>query len=208
MIVEDSAATTIIFDGNPATILRHTSSTVSDAFGSRSLTMVFSGDNRAFVTDAQGNEQVVPQITVRATEFTTPESMPAKLPPTSAFTYCAELSVDGAKNVRFEKPVVVWVDNFLGFDVGEVVPVGFYDRDRAVWVPSDNGVVVRLLDTNGDGIVDAYTDGPNQYPAEGLTDPVRYVPGSTFWRVELSHFTPWDCNWPAGPPPDAIAPNP
>ena len=208
MIVEDSAATTIIFDGNPATIRRHTSSTVSDAFGSRSLTMVFSGDNRAFIADAQGNEQAVPQITVRATEFTTPESMPAKLPPTSAFTYCAELSVDGAKNVRFEKPVVVWVDNFLGFDVGEVVPVGFYDRDRAVWVPSDNGVVVRLLDTNGDGIVDTYTDGPNQYPAEGLTDPVRYVPGSTFWRVELSHFTPWDCNWPAGPPPDATAPNP
>ena len=142
MIEEDTAATTITFDGQAATILTHTSSTVSDAFGRRSLTMVFSGDNQAWVTDAQGNEQVAPQITVRATEFTTPESMPAKLPPTSAFTYCAELSVDGAKNVRFEKPVVVWVDNFLGFNVGEVVPVGFYDRDRAVWVPSNNGKVV------------------------------------------------------------------
>ena len=168
MIAEDSAATAIAFDGNAATILKHTSSMVSDAFGSRSLTMVFSGDNRAWVTDAQGNEQVAPQVTVRATEFTTPESMPAKLPPTSAFTYCAELSVDGAKNARFEKPVVVWVDNFLGFNVGEVVPVGFYDRDRAVWVPSKNGLVVRLVDTNGDGIVDAYMDGQNQYPADRL----------------------------------------
>ena len=83
----------------------------------------------------RATSRLAPQITVRATEFTTPESMPAKLPPTSAFTYCAELSVDGAKNVRFEKPVVVWVDNFLGFQVGEVVPVGFYDRDRAVWAP-------------------------------------------------------------------------
>ena len=62
MIVEDNAATTIVFDGNPATIRRyHRSSTVSDAFGTRSLTMVFSGDNRAWVKDAQGNEQVVPQ---------------------------------------------------------------------------------------------------------------------------------------------------
>ncbi|HSO72841.1 MAG TPA: hypothetical protein VLR91_09390, partial [Thermodesulfobacteriota bacterium] len=208
MIVEDAAATAIAFDGNAATVFRHTSSTVSDAFGSRSLTMVFSGDNQAWVTDAQGNEQVAPQITVRATEFTTPESMPAKLPPTSAFTYCAELSADGAKNVRFEKPVVVWVDNFLGFNVGEVVPVGFYDRDRAVWVPSKNGLVVRLEDTNGDGIVDAYADGQNRYPAEGLNDRDRFVPGSTFWRVEVSHFTPWDCNWPYGPPAEAIGPNP
>ena len=134
--------------------------------------------------------------------------MPAKLPPTSAFTYCAELSVDGAKSVSFENPVVVWVDNFLGFNVGEVVPVGFYDRDRAVWAPSKNGVVVRLLDTNEDGIVDAYTDGQSQYPAKGLNDKVRYVPGNTFWRVEISHFTPWDFNWPYGPPADAIGPNP
>ncbi len=208
MLAEDSAATTVTFDGNAATIHRHTSSLISDAFGSRSLTMVFSGDNRAWVKDAQGNDQALTQITVRATEFTTPESMPAKLPPTSAFTYCAELTVDGAKNVRFEKPVVVWVDNFLGFNVGEVVPVGFYDRDRAVWAPSNNGVVVRLLDTNGDGIVDAYTDGQNQYPAEGLSDRDRFVPGSTFWRVEINHFTPWDCNWPYGPPAGAIGPNP
>ena len=134
--------------------------------------------------------------------------MPAKLPPTSAFTYCAELSVDGAKSVRFDKSVVVYVDNFLGFNVGEIVPVGYYDRDRAVWVPADNGVVVRLLDTNGDGEVDAYTDGQNQYATYGLTDSIVYIPGTTFWRVEISHFSPWDCNWPFDFPEDAIPPNP
>ncbi len=159
------------FDGNPQTILTHRSTPTTDSFGTRSLTMVFTGDNRAWVKDAQGIEQPLTNITVRATEYPTPESMPAKLPPTSAFTYCAELAVDGAKSVRFEKPVVVYVDNFLGFNVGEIVPVGYYDRDRAVWVPQNNGQVVRLLDTNGDGIVDAYTDGQNQYPAPGLTDP-------------------------------------
>ena len=117
--------------------------------------MVFSGDNKAYAKAADGTEVIFSSITTRATEFETPESMPAKLPPNSAFTYAAELSVDGVKNVRFEKPVIVYVDNFLGFRVGEKVPVGYYDRDRAVWVPSDNGVVVKLLDTNGDGIVDA-----------------------------------------------------
>jgi hypothetical protein len=33
-----------------------------------------------------------------------------------------------------------------------------------------------------------------------------YTPGETFWRVPIKHFTPWDFNWPYGPPPDAISP--
>ncbi|MHC4269644.1 MAG: NHL domain-containing protein [Planctomycetota bacterium] len=31
---------------------------------------------------------------------------------------------------------------------------------------------------------------------------------STYWRFETDHFTPWDCNWPFGPPDGAIKPNP
>ena len=155
LIPEDTASTTLTFDGNPATIITHNSSTITDAFGSRSLTMVFTGDNQAFSVDVNGVETPLTTITTRATEFETPESMPAKLPPNSAYTYCSELSVDGANKVRFDKPVVVYVDNFLGFGVGGAVPVGYYDRDRAVWIPSDNGVVVKLLDTDTDGIVDA-----------------------------------------------------
>ncbi|MBI5593096.1 MAG: hypothetical protein HY881_21730 [Deltaproteobacteria bacterium] len=42
----------------------------------------------------------------------------------------------------------------------------------------------------------------------GLDNPAVYVPGKTYWRVELDHFTPWDCNWPYGPPPGASGPNP
>ena len=126
--------------------------------------------------DENGNDiQQLTTITVRATEFTTPESMPAVLPPNSAYTYCVELAVDGVKRVRFEKPVITWVDNFLGFDVGEVVPVGYYDRDRGVWVPSDNGVVVKLLDTDADGIVDAMV---NYLQSESTCD---YVDNDTIW---------------------------
>ncbi|MFZ0448383.1 MAG: hypothetical protein WAL98_04010, partial [Desulfatiglandaceae bacterium] len=221
MITQDPAATTVIFDGNPGTVVTHQSTPVTDEFGSRSATTVFSGDNHAYLVDENGNDvQELTTITTRATEYTTPESMPAVLPPTSAYTYCAEFSVDGAQRVRFEKPVAIWVNNFLGFDVGTVVPVGYYDRDRGVWVPSDNGVVVKLLDTNSDGVVDALDANGDDQPDDlnsngsfsdevnGLDDSAKYPPDSTFWKVAVTHFTPWDCNWPIGPPADAIPPNP
>ncbi len=221
LIAQDTKSTEITFDGNPETILTHDSTIVTDEFGSRSAMLVFSGDNRAFITDAQGNDvNELSTMTVRATEFETPETMPAKLPPNSAYTYCTELQVDGADRIRFEKPVALWIDNFLGFEVGEIVPVGYYDRDRAVWVPSDNGVVVKLLDTDNDGIADALdatgddladdlnNNGLFVDEVAGLDDPTRYSPGNTFWRSEIQHFTPWDCNWPYGPPAGAIAPDP
>jgi len=171
--------------------------------------------------DEEGNDiHELTTVTIRATEFMTPDSMPAILPPNSAYTYCAELSVDGAQRVRFDKPVITWVDNFLGFDVGEAVPVGYYDRDRGFWVPSDNGLVVKLLDTDSDTIVDALdatgddqpddlnSDGSYSDEVTGLNDPLKYPPDATFWRVIVTHFSPWDCNWPYGPPQDAIPPNP
>jgi hypothetical protein len=165
MAAEDPVATTITFDGDPETVITHTSTEISDEFGSRSATMVFQGDNTAYLLDEQGNTtQELSNITTRATEFTTQESMPAALPPNSAYTYCSELSVDGAARVRFDKPVILWVDNFLGFEVGEAVPVGYYDRDRGVWVPSENGVVVRLLDTDSDGVVDALDSTGDDLP--------------------------------------------
>ena len=221
MIAEDPVATTITFDGSPDTVVTHQSTEVTDEFGSRSCSMVFTGDNQAYLVDEQGNDiHELTTITTRATEFKTPESMPAKLPPNSAYTYCAELSVDGAQRVRFEKPVITWVDNFLGFDVGEIVPVGYYDRDRSFWVPSDNGMVVKLLDMDGDCTVDALdangddqpddlnSDGTFSDEVKGLDDSEKYQPNSTFWRVAVTHFTPWDCNWPYGPPADARPPNP
>jgi RHS repeat-associated protein len=221
MLAEDPAATTFTFDGNPNTVIVHKSTEVSDASGSRSTTMVFSGDNRAFAVDDK--DQVIEElttVTTRATEFTTEKSMPAKLPPNSAYTYCVEQGIDGVQRVRFEKPVITYVDNFLGFDVGMAVPVGYYDRDRAVWAPSDNGVVVKLLDTDADGIVDALDadgddqpddlngDGSIHDEVTGLDDATKYIADSTYWRFAVIHFTPYDCNWPYGPPGDAIAPNP
>ncbi len=132
----DTAETDIVFDGNGNTIMTHTATEVSDEFGSRTATMVFTGDNQAYLQDEEGNDvQELAAITVRATEFATQKSMPSELPANSAFTYCTELQADGAKRVRFKNPVTVWVDNFLGFEVGSAVPVGYYDRDKAQWIP-------------------------------------------------------------------------
>src|SRR5436309_3335991 len=77
--------------------------------------------------------------------------MPAELPPASSYTYAVSLSVDqavasNAKTVQFNKPVFQYVENFLNFPVGGIVPVGYYDRDQALWIPSDNGRVVQIID--------------------------------------------------------------
>ncbi|NQT69847.1 MAG: tandem-95 repeat protein [Desulfobacteraceae bacterium] len=220
MISQDPVATAVTFDGDPETVITHQSTEFADEFGSRSATMVFAGDNHAYLVDEDGNDvHELTTITTRATEFTTPESMPAKLPPNSAYTYCVELGVDGAQRVRFAKPVITWVDNFLGFDVGEIVPVGYYDRDKGEWIPSDNGVVVKLLDTNTDGIVDALDadgddlpddlneDGSFSDEVTGLEDAFKYSPDSTFWRVAVTHFSFWDLNWGFGPDENAIYAN-
>ncbi len=220
LLSEDTKATEVALNGDAKNIVVHQSTPVSDVSGTRSANVVITGDNKAYAVDEHGKDMFeLSKLNVRATEFATPASMPAALPPTSAFTYCVELKADGVDRVRFKDPVVVYVDNFLGFNVGEIVPVGYYDRDRSVWVASENGRVVKLLDTNGDTKVDALDstgdgvaddlnkNGDYSDEVKGLNDAAKYTPGKTFWRVSLTHFTPWDCNWPFLPEKSAIGPN-
>lgn len=47
MIEEDTKSTTVTFDGSPDTIVVHQSTPVSDEYGTRSCTLVFTGDNTA-----------------------------------------------------------------------------------------------------------------------------------------------------------------
>ena len=101
-----------------------------------------------------GATQSLNTLHVRATEYTIgpngPSAMPATLPANSFYTYCVELSVDeaiaaNARAVRFSQPVVKYVDNFLSLAIGTTVPEGYYDRQQAQWVASDNGRVVQVL---------------------------------------------------------------
>ena len=139
--------------------------------------------------------------------------MPGALPGASAYTYAVELSADeavaaGASEVRFSKPVVTYVENFLNFPVGGAVPAGYLDRARGVWVSAPNGRVIKIVSETGgladlDGVTGLTIDAEERRRLAAL-----YEPGQSLWRVPLQHFTPWDFNWPEGPPPDAIVPDP
>ncbi|MEJ2497401.1 MAG: carboxypeptidase-like regulatory domain-containing protein, partial [Sulfurovaceae bacterium] len=209
MLQIDTKVTTI--DLNAPTSQIHISTPVTDDRGERSTTLVFDGVSKATVTYKDGTTKELESIDVRATEFKTPESMPSDLPQESAYTYCSDLKVDGVgddANVTFDAPVIMYVDNFLDFQVGEIVPVGYYDRNQGKWIGSENGVVVELLDTDGDGKIDALDstgdgeaddiDGDGLFEDEvaGIAEDTNYAAGKTYWRAAITHFTPWDHNWP------------
>ncbi len=127
---------------------------VTDSDGTRQATLLFRQGTTATMTLPNGSTQPLTTLNVRATEYTVgpngPKAMPAPLPPLSGYTYAVELSADeaiaaGAKEVRFSQPIINYVENFLNFPVGIVVPTGYYDRERGVWVASNNGRVIKIL---------------------------------------------------------------
>jgi hypothetical protein len=60
---------TITFNGNPNSVMTHKSTLISDTDGSRSATLVFNGDNMAYLVDENGNDiHQLPTISVRATD--------------------------------------------------------------------------------------------------------------------------------------------
>ncbi|MCJ7550096.1 MAG: hypothetical protein MUQ30_10480, partial [Anaerolineae bacterium] len=196
----------------------------SDADGARRATLLIPPGTHAELVLSNGVTQTVTTLSIRATEYTVgnagPLAMPAQLPPSSGYTYALEYSVDealaaGATDVRFSQPLFHYVENFLNFPTGMVVPVGYYDKTKATWIPSDNGRVIKILsitggmanlDTDGDGVSDSGV-------ALGVTAVERqrlaalYAAGQSLWRVPITHFTPWDCNWPYGPPRGAAGPS-
>jgi len=200
----------------------------SDADGARQAILLFPEGTAAEMVLPGGSKQAFSSLSVRATEFTVgpngPMAMPAALPPNVAYTYAVEFTVDealaaGAKEVRFNKPVMHYLENFLGFPVGTTVPTGYYDRLQGTWVASDSGKVIRILsvtggladlDTNGDGAA----DDPATLAALGVSDAERakliepglYSTGQALWRVPIPHFSPWDENWALRLPADAKPP--
>lgn len=198
----------------------------TDGDGTRQATLLFQPFTWAGVNFPDGTTLELGAMTVRVTEFTVgetgPASMPAQLPEGTGYTYAAEVSVDeavaaGAERVEFDPPVSYYLENFLGLPVGEPVPAGYYDRSLGQWVPEKDGRIVAILGVEG-GMASLDLDGSGQ-PADetalaamGVTAAERqrlatlYGPGQSLWRVRLSHFSPWDFNYPMGPPPDAARP--
>jgi len=205
-------------------------SIINDTDGERQTTILFPVDNVATMTLPDGSKQTIPTLHVRATEFTVgdsgPAAMPADLPTTTAYTYAVEINADeavaaGAKSVKFDKALPLYVNNFLGFSPGTTVPMGSYNRELAQWIPEDSGVVVAVLDNSGGNVqLDIAGTGvpatSDQLAAIGITDAERvqlaglYTTGQSFWRVQVKHFTsPIDLNWPTTPPsPPPVPPAP
>jgi RHS repeat-associated protein len=198
----------------------------TDVDGSRQARIFFKPGTSAEIVLADGSTQPLGTISVRATEYTVGQNgakaMPGELPPTSGYTYAVELTVDealaaGAVDVQFSEGVPLYVDNFLNFPVGQAVPFGYYDRESAQWIGLPNGRVIEILGATG-GLADIDADGDaepdtlEQLAALGIDDGERaalasqYSAGSTLWRAVVTHFTPYDCNWPYGPPADAVKP--
>ena len=161
------------------------------------------------------------QLAVRATEYTVgpsgPDAMPATLPPTSGYTYAVELTADEAFECRRQEGHVRACARVLRRELPQLsgwrhCPTGYYDRDLAAWIPSNNGRVLRVLSIDGNGLAELDADGDSTADtaeallALGITADERqkvaslYQPGQRLWRVPISHFTPWDHNWPYGPP--------
>lgn len=222
----DAHVTTIdLSAATPFQVARGTVQTDTD--GSRQATLLFPQGEQATMTLPDGSTAPLMSLDVRETEYTVgatgPMAMPGTLPPTSGYTYAVELSVDqamaaGATRVNFTQAVPFYVENFLHFPVGMAVPSGYYDRGRGAWVPSDNGRVIAIVsETAGVADIDIDGDGNADSPAVlaslGVTAAERvqlanlYAPGASLWRVPIDHFTPWDCNWPYGPPDDAKGPD-
>jgi RHS repeat-associated protein len=150
----------------------------------------------------------VKSVNVRTTEYTVGPNaellIPTELPQTVAYTFAFELSADemlstGARDIRFDQPVSLYLENVMNFPVGLTVPMGCLNKQTGFWETSDNGKVIKILDTTG-GIVAIDYNGDN------IADPVDtlivrgislveqqyiasvYSPGQSIWRAEITHF--------------------
>lgn len=181
---------------------------MTDADGARQATLLFQTGTTATMTLPGKPTQAITHLTVRATEFTVgpngPKAMPANLPPTSAYTYEVEFSVDeaeaaGATRISFSQPVLSYTENFLHFPVGTIVPYGEYDRTKGVWIPMPNGLVIKILSiAGGTATLDLTGSGlaadASAFAALGIGTDERqnlaklYTAGQTLWRVPLNHL--------------------
>lgn len=225
MVPVDAEVTTIDEASN-APIQVAESTPTQDTDGKRQSLLFFTDGTKATMTLPDGSKKPVEKLEVRVTEFTQgndgDSAMPGTLPVTTGYTYAAEYSIDEAlkakaTRVDFDRPVLNYLENFTGAPVGGVVPTGYYDRGDGTWKAGNNGKVLKVvsesggiagLDVTGDGTAD--TGEP--LTKLGITDDerravaARYDVGDELWRVPLDHFTPWDHNWPYGPPPGAKPP--
>ncbi len=199
-----------------------TSSVINDGDGRRQAGVYFPGGVAAAIIAHDGTTQAVDGLTTRLTEYTVGDNgaaaMPGDLPATVAYTYAIELGSaeaqrkEAGRDVLFNTNVYFYTDNFLGMPAGIPVPMGYYNKDTGAWVPSPDGRVIQLIGTNALGLarislVPAGTEAALlALQALGFTDAERlmlaqkYQPcTNSLWRVPITHFSTYDCNYGVKP---------
>ncbi len=226
LIQLETKVTTVDLEQTAEDFVLAQGSMVSDERGNRQATLLFPQGTAADLVMPDGSTQPIGTLNVRATEYTVgpngENAMPAELPLGVGYTYCVELSVDealsaGASSVSFSEPVINYVENFVNFPIGGEVPVYFYDRERGVWLPGQNGnpwfpeqprtIVLKIVGVTA-GLADLDTDGDDEaddadylFDEFGITDTERqristlYSAGQSLWRIPVSHFSAVDYNW-------------
>lgn len=213
--------TTLIDLTNTSTVQVASGSVTNDEMGSRQTSIFFLPGTQASLVMPNGSSQSVSTLHVHATEFTIgstgPQAMPATLPATSAYTYAVDFSADeaiaaGAQSVQFSQTVYWYVQNFLAFPTGAVIPNGYYDRTKNAWLPMPNGRVINITGVSG-GLAQVDTVGSTGNAPLSISNSElqqlasRYSPGQSLWRIPLQHFSDDDGNGQEGPVPDAGPPD-
>jgi hypothetical protein len=223
LLAYDSQPNPISLDNSEIQVARGSIS--ADRDGERQATLILPAGTSAQIQREDGGTAPLSTATIRATEITIgeggPEAMPAELPGNVGYTYAVDFSVDEVRGnesgqVSFDRPIYNYVENFIGFPVGGLVPAAYFDHEKSAWIPSENGLVIEVLAIENEmaqldvkGIGSPATT--EELAALGCdADELRqlaklYSPGQSLWRVPITHFSTWDYNWPFGPPADACA---
>lgn len=225
MTALDAKITVVNFGTSEAATVVGT--TTSDERGSRAVSVSFPAGSHASLEGADGTLTPVTSLTFRATEYTVGatgrQAMPCDLPTTSAYTYAVEIGADeaiasGASHIRLDRPAAIHLDNFLGMPVGIPVPNGSLNRKAHRWEAEKSGLVIGVLAVH-DGLATLSLDSTGaaatqaQLDSLGITSDelriigARFGAGSSFWRVQVTHFTTYDFNFGYGWPNGAIAPD-
>ena len=148
--------------------------------------------------------------------------MPGELPPTSAYTYAVEYTRRRGGRGRGASTCASTSRSSPTSTTSSASPparpcrCGYYDREQGRWVAADNGVVIKLvgeaggraqLDLTGDGVADSVTGARHRRRRAASSSRSSTTRARASGASAITHFTPWDYNWPYGPPDGADGPD-
>ncbi len=172
---------------------------------------------------SDGKREPVPEFHLRVTKFPDepaeraprPNQAPLYAPGTvtngGGLSYSVDFEVEEAtaakaRQVAFDRPVSVWVENYKKLPVGLVVPLRYYDEAAHTWQREHTGRVVEIVDV-ADGVAALDLDGDGKADTdEALAElgiqaaelsllAQRYEAGRTLWRTQVTHFSAFSAAW-------------